>query len=51
VASDFIAENGLLAAGSALASSPGLQATLKGIRTRADAWQLNGIQPGNSGGQ
>ena len=35
VASDFIAENGLLAAGSALAGTPGLQATLEQVRQRA----------------
>jgi myo-inositol-1(or 4)-monophosphatase len=34
VASDFIAENGLLAAGSALAGTPGLQQTLEWIRER-----------------
>jgi myo-inositol-1(or 4)-monophosphatase len=35
VASDFIAENGLLAAGSALAGTPGLRATLEQVRQRA----------------
>jgi myo-inositol-1(or 4)-monophosphatase len=35
VASDFIAENGLLAAGSALAGTPGLQATLEQVRGRS----------------
>ena len=34
VASDFIAENGLLEAGSALACTTGLQATLRAARTR-----------------
>jgi myo-inositol-1(or 4)-monophosphatase len=37
VASDFIAENGLLAAGGALAGTPGLRATLEQIRERAVA--------------
>jgi myo-inositol-1(or 4)-monophosphatase len=37
VASDFIAENGLLAAGSALAGTPALQETLERIRVQADA--------------
>jgi myo-inositol-1(or 4)-monophosphatase len=35
VASDFIAENGLLEPGSALACTPGLQATLEQVRERA----------------
>ena len=35
VASDFIAENGLLEAGSALACTPGLQTTLEQVRERA----------------
>ena len=35
VASDFIAENGLLAAGSALASTPGLRETLEQVRGRS----------------
>ena len=35
VASDFIADNGLLAAGSALAGTPGLQATLEQVRDGA----------------
>jgi myo-inositol-1(or 4)-monophosphatase len=34
-ASDFIADNGLLQAGSALAGTPGLLATLEPIRERA----------------
>jgi myo-inositol-1(or 4)-monophosphatase len=34
VASDFIAENGLLAAGSALAGTPGLRQTLEQVRGR-----------------
>src|SRR5919106_1585952 len=42
VASDFIAENGLLEAGSALAGTPGLQETLERIRARADAPRLDG---------
>jgi myo-inositol-1(or 4)-monophosphatase len=37
VASDFIADNGLLAAGSALAGTPGLQHTLRAFRARAEA--------------
>ena len=41
MASDFIAENGLLGAGGALAGTPGLQATLERIRARADAPQLD----------
>jgi myo-inositol-1(or 4)-monophosphatase len=36
VASDFIAENGLLAAGSALAGTPGLQRTLEEVCARAN---------------
>jgi myo-inositol-1(or 4)-monophosphatase len=40
VASDFIAENGLLAAGSALAGTPGLRETLEDIRARAEAAHL-----------
>jgi myo-inositol-1(or 4)-monophosphatase len=35
VVSDFIAENGLLAAGSALAGAPGLHATLEQVRGRS----------------
>ena len=35
VASDFIADNGLLDAGSALACTPGLQQTLEQVRDRA----------------
>jgi myo-inositol-1(or 4)-monophosphatase len=35
VASDFIAENGLLKAGGALASTPGLQQTLEQVRDRS----------------
>jgi myo-inositol-1(or 4)-monophosphatase len=34
VASDFIAENGLLEAGSALAGTPGLRQTLEQVRGR-----------------
>jgi myo-inositol-1(or 4)-monophosphatase len=41
VASDFIAENGLMAAGSALAGTPGLQATLERIRAGAAAPHLD----------
>jgi myo-inositol-1(or 4)-monophosphatase len=41
-ASDFIAENGLLEAASALAATPGLLATLEQIRARAAASQLDG---------
>ena len=37
VPSDFIAENGLLAAGGALAGTPGLRATLEQVRERAGA--------------
>jgi myo-inositol-1(or 4)-monophosphatase len=42
VASDFIAENGLMAAGSALACTPGLQATLERIRARTDGPHSDG---------
>jgi myo-inositol-1(or 4)-monophosphatase len=42
VASDFIGDNGLVAAGSALACTPGLQETLAQIRDRASAPHLDG---------
>jgi myo-inositol-1(or 4)-monophosphatase len=42
VASDFIADHGLLEAGSALGCTPGLQETLERIRAASDGAQFGG---------